>query len=91
MEDGQEARIGFDPRVKESTFDVTRSAEGGATTASATIKGLRSKQVSTFAVTGSRPTSGPVDHGFRSTRSLKPGWTILGPIEDLDRVDAQWQ
>ncbi|MHC5257578.1 hypothetical protein ACYSUO_06820 [Streptomyces sp. UC4497] len=31
------------------------------------------------------------DHGFRSTRSLKPGWTILGPIEDLDREDAQWQ
>ncbi|WP_328630887.1 hypothetical protein [Streptomyces sp. NBC_00356] len=31
------------------------------------------------------------DRDFRSTRSLKPGWTILGPIDDLDREDAQWQ
>ncbi len=31
------------------------------------------------------------DHGFRSTRSLKPGWVILGPITDVDREDDQWQ
>ncbi|MGP3776130.1 DUF3289 family protein [Streptomyces sp. SDT5-1] len=49
--DGQEVRIGSDPRAKESAFDVTRSADGGATTASATIKGLRGKQVSSFTVT----------------------------------------
>ncbi|MET9290797.1 hypothetical protein [Streptomyces sp. NPDC003077] len=31
------------------------------------------------------------DRGFRSTRSLKPGWAILGPIPDVDREDDQWQ
>ncbi|TDW95084.1 hypothetical protein EV137_2417 [Kribbella pratensis] len=31
------------------------------------------------------------DRGFRSTRALEPGWTILGPIPDLDRETAQWQ
>ncbi|WP_203663033.1 hypothetical protein [Actinocatenispora rupis] len=31
------------------------------------------------------------DRGFRSTRDLTPGWTILGPIPDLDRENAQWQ
>ncbi|GAA2310813.1 hypothetical protein OKJ48_06735 [Streptomyces kunmingensis] len=31
------------------------------------------------------------DRGFRSTRSLKPGWTILGPIPDVDREDDQWE
>ncbi|WP_020672468.1 hypothetical protein [Amycolatopsis nigrescens] len=31
------------------------------------------------------------DRGFRSTRSLKPGWAVLGPIPDLDREDDQWQ
>ncbi|MFF5251351.1 hypothetical protein ACFY4K_04725 [Streptomyces leeuwenhoekii] len=31
------------------------------------------------------------DHGFRSTRPLKPGWVILGPIPDVDREDDQWQ
>ncbi|MFI6090614.1 hypothetical protein [Streptomyces sp. NPDC051218] len=31
------------------------------------------------------------DRGFRSTRSLKPGWVILGPIPDVDRENAQWQ
>ncbi|MFJ8925314.1 DUF3289 family protein [Streptomyces sp. NPDC102364] len=51
VEDGQETRIGSDPRAAESSFDVTRSADGGATTASATIKGLSPKQVSTFSVT----------------------------------------
>jgi hypothetical protein len=31
------------------------------------------------------------DRGFRSTRSLKPGWALLGPIPDVDREDEQWQ
>jgi hypothetical protein len=31
------------------------------------------------------------DRGFRSTRSLKPGWALLGPITDVDREDDQWQ
>jgi hypothetical protein len=31
------------------------------------------------------------DRGFRSHRALEPGWTILGPIPDLDREDEQWQ
>ncbi|WP_399094877.1 hypothetical protein ACGH2B_26455 [Streptomyces sp. BBFR2] len=31
------------------------------------------------------------DRGFRSTRSLKPGWTALGPIPDIDREDDQWE
>jgi hypothetical protein len=31
------------------------------------------------------------DRGFRGTRSLKPGWVILGPIPDVDREDDQWQ
>jgi hypothetical protein len=31
------------------------------------------------------------DRGFRSTRSLKPGWALLGPIPDEDREDEQWQ
>lgn len=31
------------------------------------------------------------DRGFRSTRSLKPGWAILGPIPDAQREDLQWQ
>ncbi|MFE4250698.1 hypothetical protein ACFRU3_14560 [Streptomyces sp. NPDC056910] len=29
--------------------------------------------------------------GFRTTRSLGPGWTLLGPIPDLDRENKQWQ
>lgn len=31
------------------------------------------------------------DRGFRSSRALEPGWTLLGPIPDLDREDKQWQ
>ncbi|MFC6019833.1 hypothetical protein ACFP2T_26965 [Plantactinospora solaniradicis] len=31
------------------------------------------------------------DHGFRSSRALKPGWALLGPIPDVDREDEQWQ
>lgn len=31
------------------------------------------------------------DRGFRSSRALKPGWALLGPIPDLDREDEQWQ
>lgn len=31
------------------------------------------------------------DRGFRSTRSLGPGWTLLGPIPDVAREDDQWQ
>ena len=30
------------------------------------------------------------DRGFRSTRALDPGWTILGPIPDIDREVEQW-
>lgn len=30
------------------------------------------------------------DRGFRSTRSLEPGWALLGPIPDIDRENAQW-
>lgn len=51
VEDGRETRIGSDPRVAESTFDVTQSANGGTTTASATINELRAKQASTFTMT----------------------------------------
>ncbi|MGW5614502.1 hypothetical protein [Streptomyces sp. NPDC003877] len=29
-------------------------------------------------------------HGFRSTRTLGPGWTILGPIDDIDREEKQF-
>ncbi|MFD7296411.1 hypothetical protein ACFV9W_24255 [Streptomyces sp. NPDC059897] len=29
--------------------------------------------------------------GFRSTRSLSPGWTLLGPIPDEGEDDRQWQ
>lgn len=31
------------------------------------------------------------DRGFRSSRALKPGWALLGPIPDLDRENEQWQ
>lgn len=31
------------------------------------------------------------DRGFRSSRALEPGWTLLGPIPDEDREDEQWQ
>jgi hypothetical protein len=31
------------------------------------------------------------DRGFRSSRPLKPGWAILGPIPDEDRENEQWQ
>lgn len=31
------------------------------------------------------------DRGFRSTRALKPEWTLLGPIPDIDRENRQWQ
>ncbi|MEU8891537.1 hypothetical protein [Streptomyces sp. NPDC048442] len=31
------------------------------------------------------------DRGFRGTRSLRPGWTLLGPIPDVEREDDQWQ
>lgn len=51
VDDGQETRIGSDPSAEESAFDVTRSANGGATKASATIKGLSPQQVSTFRIT----------------------------------------
>lgn len=30
------------------------------------------------------------DRGFRSTRSLTPGWTILGPIPEIDLETAQF-
>jgi hypothetical protein len=29
-------------------------------------------------------------HGFRSTRTLGPGWTILGPIDDVGREEKQF-
>ncbi|MFE9839117.1 hypothetical protein ACFYP4_28870 [Streptomyces sp. NPDC005551] len=29
-------------------------------------------------------------HGFRSTRPLGPGWTILGPIDDISREEKQF-
>lgn len=29
-------------------------------------------------------------HGFRSTRPLGPGWTILGPIDDIGREEKQF-
>ncbi|KOG11886.1 hypothetical protein [Streptomyces viridochromogenes] len=86
VDDGQETRIGSDPRAAESAFDVTRSANGGSTTASAAIKGLSPQQVSTFRITelpddqrqfptstGTDVAAYAKDHGFRSTRSLKPG------------------
>jgi hypothetical protein len=28
--------------------------------------------------------------GFRSSRTLAPGWTVLGPIPDQDQEAAQW-
>jgi hypothetical protein len=31
------------------------------------------------------------DRGFRTSRALKPGWTLLGPIPDEDRENEQWQ
>ncbi|MGP3776131.1 hypothetical protein ACTWJ8_35420 [Streptomyces sp. SDT5-1] len=31
------------------------------------------------------------DRGFRTTRSLTSGWTLLGPIPDVHREDEQWQ
>ncbi|WIM92697.1 DUF3289 family protein [Actinoplanes oblitus] len=51
VDDGEETRIGSDPRAARAAFDVTRSADGGATTASATIKGLGAHQVPTFRIT----------------------------------------
>ncbi|MET9762644.1 hypothetical protein ABZ016_26955 [Streptomyces sp. NPDC006372] len=29
-------------------------------------------------------------HCFRSTRPLGPGWTILGPIDDIGREEKQF-
>ncbi|GAA2310817.1 DUF3289 family protein [Streptomyces kunmingensis] len=51
VDDGRETRIGSDPRVAESAFDVTQSVNGGATTASATLKGVSAEQASTFRIT----------------------------------------
>ena len=31
------------------------------------------------------------ERGFRATRELTPGWTILGPISDEDLEDQQWE
>ncbi|WP_202459470.1 MULTISPECIES: hypothetical protein [unclassified Streptomyces] len=52
VQDGEETRLNASPRAKNSAFDVTRRADGGATAAEATLKGLRAKQVGGFQVTG---------------------------------------
>ncbi len=36
------------------------------------------------------PAAWAEERGFRSSRSLTPGWVILGPIPDLDRENDQW-
>ena len=36
------------------------------------------------------PAAWAKDRGFRSVRSLTPGWVILGPIPDVDRENDQW-
>ncbi|MFF8941904.1 DUF3289 family protein [Streptomyces sp. NPDC014864] len=51
VQDGEETRLNASPRAKNSAFDVTRRADGGATAAEATLKGLRAKQVGGFQVT----------------------------------------
>ncbi|MEU3999557.1 DUF3289 family protein [Streptomyces fungicidicus] len=51
VQDGEETRLNASPRAKNSAFDLTRRADGGATTAEATLKGLRAKQVGGFQVT----------------------------------------
>ncbi|MGW4608949.1 DUF3289 family protein [Streptomyces sp. NPDC004532] len=51
VQDGEETRLNSSPRAKNSAFDVTRRADGGATAAEATLKGLRAKQVGGFQVT----------------------------------------
>lgn len=51
VEDGQEDRIGSDPRTAESAFDVTRTADGGVTEASAAVEGLRPDQVQAVDIT----------------------------------------
>ncbi|MFI7006503.1 DUF3289 family protein [Streptomyces sp. NPDC050145] len=51
VQDGEETRLNASPRAKNAAFDVTRRTDGGATTAEATLKGLRAKQVGGFQVT----------------------------------------
>ncbi|WIM92696.1 hypothetical protein ACTOB_004649 [Actinoplanes oblitus] len=36
------------------------------------------------------PAAWAENRGFRSIRSLTPGWVILGPIPDVDRENDQW-
>ncbi|MFE2019103.1 DUF3289 family protein [Streptomyces sp. NPDC059499] len=51
VQDGEETRLNASPRAKNSAFDVTRRADGGATAAEARLKGLRAQQVGTFQIT----------------------------------------
>lgn len=52
VQDGEESRLDTSPRAKDSAFDVTRRADGGATAAEARLEGLRAEQVGGFQVTG---------------------------------------
>jgi hypothetical protein len=52
VQDGEETKLDASPRAKNSVFDVTRRADGGATAAEATLEGLRAEQVGGFQVTG---------------------------------------
>ncbi|CCH29473.1 DUF3289 family protein [Actinosynnema sp. NPDC047251] len=51
VQDGEETRLNTSPRAKNSAFDVTRRADGGATAAEATLKDLAAEQVGGFQVT----------------------------------------
>ncbi|MEU5690814.1 DUF3289 family protein [Actinosynnema sp. NPDC020468] len=51
VQDGEETRLNTSPSAKNSTFDVTRRADGGTTTAEAALEDLRAEQVGGFQVT----------------------------------------
>lgn len=51
VKDGQKLKIGSNPLVAESSFDVPRTLTGGGTSPSVRISQLRPEQVSTFTIT----------------------------------------
>ncbi|MFI7316877.1 DUF3289 family protein [Streptomyces venezuelae] len=95
VQDGEETRLNASPRAKNSAFDVTRRADGGATTAEATLKGLRAKQVGGFHVTGlpagqrefPKSTPGHLGNGFQVSAPAD-GAARLAFRLDADRTEG---
>ncbi|MFE1953694.1 DUF3289 family protein [Streptomyces sp. NPDC059524] len=84
VQDGEETRLHASPRAKNSVFDVTRRADGGATTAEATLKGLRAKQVGGFQVT--RLPAGQREFPKSTPGYLGSGFQLSAPADGAARL-----